>query len=679
MTVAGIPVTVEFPGGKGITLDELDSVLDAYLVDDEVEATPVTGTVTMDGLEAEGRDAARRWYLGGIEAQLRDLAACASMPEGARDEYGRGWEKICADVAHKVQRYGLALGLESSDLREKYLQAAPRGGDVTDTWLAHKWNAQGRLAAQKGAWPLPDDFGTRESYASAMFGDAPQVVHEAATAAAPSKPSVNVTNLAVAYEWALREIGTGPLSDLFRRGSDLVLVSDDIETVNVRTLRALIQQRYDVHKETVVGDEVKQTRAMFPKDAADILSVNARRMPNLRELKGVTRTPMVRPDGTVLDRPGFDGATGYIYAPDGAAVFPVPERPLPENVTQAKAIIDYMLTDFAFVSPESRANYIGLMLTPLLRLLAPPPYKLGSIEAHQPGSGKSFLGRALISLHGGSESASIPVNDEEFAKVIGSVFDTERGGAYMFDNVTGGVRSPVLTSLLTQPRFTGRRLGSSSLITAVNDRLWVLTANNAQLGGDLARRVVRVMIDPGVPNPEKRTGFVIDDWERWVRGKRNDILWSLLVLVRHWYASGTPQVKRSTDSYARWTAITDGVLRTAGYAPFDSEAVSVEVDDPDEDELATLLGAVLAAHGSESWQVRDLTDRTIASGKEAPGFIDIDAFPQHTTEFGNVNRKKLGWWLKRNQGRWARGMCLIRGGDTAGSARWKIKTREQVA
>ena len=83
MTVAGIPVTVEFPGGKGITLDELDSVLDAYLVDDEVEATPVTGTVTMDGLEAEGRDAARRWYLGGIEAQLRDLAACASMSEGA--------------------------------------------------------------------------------------------------------------------------------------------------------------------------------------------------------------------------------------------------------------------------------------------------------------------------------------------------------------------------------------------------------------------------------------------------------------------------------------------------------------------------------------------------------------------------------------------------------------------
>ena len=62
------------------------------------------------------------------------------------------------------------------------------------------------------------------------------------------------------------------------------------------------------------------------------------------------------------------------------------------------------------------------------------------------------------------------------------MFDTETGGAYMFDNVTGVVRSPVLTSLLTQPRFTGRRLGSSSSITAVNDKLWVLNAGTGHLG-----------------------------------------------------------------------------------------------------------------------------------------------------------------------------------------------------
>jgi hypothetical protein len=40
-----------------------------------------------------------------------------------------------------------------------------------------------------------------------------------------------------------------------------------------------------------------------------------KRWPGLYSLKGITETPLLRPDGTVLDVPGYDPTTGYLYAP----------------------------------------------------------------------------------------------------------------------------------------------------------------------------------------------------------------------------------------------------------------------------------------------------------------------------------------------------------------------------
>lgn len=62
-----------------------------------------------------------------IARLLKQLDAAKDWPEGVRDEHGRGWEKLCADVA--VLFHGMAddgwSGKTRDELRELYLQHAP--------------------------------------------------------------------------------------------------------------------------------------------------------------------------------------------------------------------------------------------------------------------------------------------------------------------------------------------------------------------------------------------------------------------------------------------------------------------------------------------------------------------------------------------------------------------------
>src|SRR3712207_7542130 len=48
---------------------------------------------------------------------------------------------------------------------------------------------------------------------------------------------------------------------------------------------------------------------------------------------------------------------------------------------------------------DDRANYIGLMLTPLVRQLTNTAPKMGALMAHQPGSGKDRKSTRLNSSH----------------------------------------------------------------------------------------------------------------------------------------------------------------------------------------------------------------------------------------------------------------------------------------
>jgi hypothetical protein len=363
-------------------------------------------------------------------------------------------------------------------------------------------------------------------------------------------------------------IGAGPLAGIFRRDKELVRTprvgedgyvppdngDDDgpaqVQALTPAYLAAMVDTRYHVQDLVLDKDETKKTgekkyravEALTPQrpvERAYNAAVMGEDAPHVRNLQGVTHTPVLRRDGTVLSEPGYDPVSRLLYLPNnGLKVPPIPEFPTDEKRDQAREKILFLIKDFPFVSEDHRANFVGAIFTPLLKPLAPPPYQFLFITAPNPGSGKGFLAEILGGLHGRVMRGEMPRDAEELRKTITSVLLSTTAPIVQFDNLRGTVKSSVLEGLLTTAEWSDRHLGHNEDISVKNDRFWIATGNNAHLGGDMARRVLVAEIDPKMPNPETRT-FDINP-KRYVADHRGELLAAILTIARGWVVAGKP-------------------------------------------------------------------------------------------------------------------------------------------
>lgn len=95
---------------------------------------------------------------------------------------------------------------------------------------------------------------------------------------------------------------------------------------------------------------------------------------------------------------------------------PIPDDPTSEEIAAARELLLEPIAEFPFVSEDDRATYIGMMLTPALRAMFPPPYQLGVFTATNPGSGKTLLAELLIDLHGGDLRGELPRERDELKR-----------------------------------------------------------------------------------------------------------------------------------------------------------------------------------------------------------------------------------------------------------------------
>src|SRR3712207_9421951 len=93
---------------------------------------------------------------------------------------------------------------------------------------------------------------------------------------------------------------------------------------------------------------------------------------------------------------------------------------------------------------DDRANYIGLMLTPLVRQLTNTAPKMGALMAHQPGSGKTLLAEILRTIHGGVFRSEMPYDEAELGKSLMGILTETTAPVVTFDNVSGTLKSSKL-------------------------------------------------------------------------------------------------------------------------------------------------------------------------------------------------------------------------------------------
>ena len=514
----------------------------------------------------------------------------------------------------------------------------------------------------------------------------------AGTPRAPRLFEMNVTNEAEAERELFLAVGTGALAGMFLRGDQVVYTprvgaegyrpphreGDDDGPAQVQILDAHRLAARVSHAFRCVRVRGKDKRpALFPVAAARTVLLVAEDAPNLRRLRGVIHTPVPRADGSLIRSHGFDRKTGLLYLPT-VEVPEVPEQPSAAEVEEAVALLRGLLAGFDWAGKHDEANFLGLLLTPLLRELAPGPYPLGAIMARQPGSGKSLLAAVLREVHGGVFRSEVPGDDAELGKSLTSILTMTTGPVVTWDNVSGTLRSSRLAGLLTSREYTDRPLGATAHVAATNDRLWTITGNNLNLGGDLVRRAVWVTIDPQVPDPHRRTGFAIPDLVAHVRAHRGAILRALLVLIAAWSAAGRPAARCESDSYATWRSIVRGILEHAEVpGAFDHDESKAQAVGADDEGWGEFLAAIREVYGDTPWTVAELLKRVDNPLQGPP--VSSEALPTELHEkllragSPQALSKSLGAWLRNRDGRFAGDLVCRAGAPTRNKVRtWRV-------
>lgn len=614
------------------------------------------------------------------------LDDAALWPEGKTDAEGRGWELLCRDFSWALAKMAVCpwLRMDEDDAALLY-----------DTMLPVDMASDPMLLAKNPSRPGTVERALNQKVEPPPWEDFAALVDQVYDDGTTPPAVVDVSNESVALDWLKAEVGQGALSGVFLRGVDLVRTPRigqsgyvepkgwmagpaQVQRINHTELTSLVNDGYNVVK----GGR-RPKACLFPKGVTEQATALPDLLPRVRPLLGVTHTPIVRRDGTVLDSPGYDDASGSLYLPlAGLDVPKVPLHPSGHDLARARSVLLSMLVDFPFVTSHDRANYLGALLTPLLRPIVPPPYKLLAIGAPQRGSGKSLLAWILREVHGGVFKSEFPDSDEELRKFVTSVLDTTTGPVVQFDNVTGVLKSSVLDGLLTSPEWSDRILGRSAAVTVDNDRLWVVTGNNVHIGGDLERRTLWVTINADVERPEERRGFEIEDLEGWVRERRGELLWSLLVFIRAWAVAGMPtRAQPTSDSFGRWVAVLRGILEHAGVVGVVGHEATAQQgrEDPEDVEWRVFLGAAHRVFGEEPWTCRELLEKvTPFTDSEGQG-LRADELPgdlAERMEKANVSisgvSKSLGKWLSNRENRWAGGYVVkgLNNGERA--KQWQV-------
>jgi hypothetical protein len=331
--------------------------------------------------------------------------------------------------------------------------------------------------------------------------------------------------------------------------------------------------------------------------------------PRLRPLFGIVGAPVLRPDGTLLQDPGYDKQTG-LYLASKVPLAPVPAQPTAQEVADARAfLLTRFLGDFPWVTAADKANYIGLLVTPILRSYLRTLIPFGVVTSTMPGSGKTILTCGLGMLYG-QRVLTWTHSDEELRKAITSVLH-DPVGTIIFDNLAEGtvISSPVLARLITDRTWADRLLGKNSTAAFQNDRVWTATGNNLQLGGDMASRTVLIQLDPDTPHPEERTGFTIPNLDQWILSPSNQrtVLWHLLVLVTDWTRNGAPRASGITmRQFTSWAEAVGGFLRHHGINGFLSNIDTARGIDDENAMWTAFLAQWRKVHGDKWITANDL-------------------------------------------------------------------------
>lgn len=395
-----------------------------------------------------------------------------------------------------------------------------------------------------------------------------------------TRPTIRVTRgeshatMRAAEEALLRAADVEPI---YQRGSELARVVRLVEPDTLRQGATIpahtpvimsVEQTFLCARFEASANFVKRlvrekgwTRTDCPPRVAKLYMESAGEW-RVPRLSAIVQAPTLRPDGTVLQKPGYDAATGILFDDAGIAFPEIPEHPTLEDAQDALRTLCGPVRAFPWAYEWDRSVWLAALLTTFLRPSLPAA-PLFIFDSPTRGSGKTMLSRLVSIIASGVEPATMVAVDRE-EELHKSLFALLLRGAQVIviDNVDHVMEGASLCAMLTSPKIEGRILGLSKTADVPTKVTLLANGNNLLVRGDLTRRAVLCRIDPKVEKPENRL-FDFDPLELAAQ-RRPQLVVAALTLLRAHAAAGYPADVPPMGSFETWSRKIRGALVWAG-------------------------------------------------------------------------------------------------------------------
>lgn len=465
----------------------------------------------------------------------------------------------------------------------------------------------------------------------------------------------NIRNLRTA-------LNSGAIPDVYVQNGQLVKLYDDYGNVELpqgESQKAVAPFTNDTFGNEVADhiffyQEIKdedtgeyKMRPKQPRQETLRTVLGNRSWPGVPPLRGITRVPILRIDGTVLNEAGYDADSGMYFDPM-CEFDQVPEQPTRGEVDRAfDFVYNQVLGGFPYASQADRANAFAYATHAVGRRFLEgasdggvQPTPGANITAGSQGTGKSYLANVVRWTSGGTMTDYRPDETELSKTVISSLYN-KSGAVVILDNVPDGymVKNTTLANFLTSGTPDARLLGQTKNIRMINDVFWVLTGNGTRLSDDNRRRFFDIRLDAKMANPAMRDHFALGDLESYFKRNRRNrakFIWCCLVLWRAWVVAGADEATPAMrGSYGWWSRPTAGFLEFLGIEGFMDNydpGASAEAD-----HWVPFLSAWFTKYGTKRLKVGQLMKDHVDNG-EQDGWDGSFMLPTNAADFQDVRK-----------------------------------------
>lgn len=474
-----------------------------------------------------------------------------TAPEGAKHDTLRGAARTLGGVQ-------AAAGFSDASAIERLVRALPP--TAKDLASARKTAAWGLEDGRKHPLQLED----RPKYTNghAKEGPKPSPNGHAPAIQDPRKPVIHVSAgfRHQAADEALKAM-THAKTEFFQRDRSLVRaaiakaktsdgavveIAGIVPVTNAMLGRAMGQSA-EWERSLKTGEVV---RIDPPKEIVEQVAAMSGEWP-FPPITGVIGTPTLRPDGTLLSRPGYDEVTGLVLmsSPPMPSISIEPSR---SEAARALDLLGTLLAEFPFSDDASRSVAFSMILTTVLRGALLPAVPMHVATAPQPGTGKSFLADIASAVATGERCPVIAIapNPEETEKrLIGAALAGQQ--IIALDNVSEMLSGDFLNQVTERPIMQLRPLGASNIVRIANSFTVFANGNNLSAPADLVRRTLLARLDANLENPEERQ-FKANP-VRMILENRGLYVAACLTIGRAYVTSGMPNRKPQLPSFERWS------------------------------------------------------------------------------------------------------------------------------